>query len=70
MSNKQVFIRHVMVPVKVVVDFKDGFFYATVPTLRGDNHTRPNITTVRSTDREAAVSEALLAAGYGSGRDP
>jgi hypothetical protein len=53
--------------VTVVVEFKDGFFYATAPTLGAHRSSRPTAMTVRSSDEETAIAEALLAAGYGSG---
>ena len=63
---KQTHTRMVMMPVRVVVEFKEaeGFYYATAPTL-GAKFFRPTHMTVRSTDKETAVREALLAAGYG-----
>jgi len=67
MSNRQVYTRSVTVLARVVVEFKDGFFYATAPTLGANQFWRPTAMTVRSTDEETAIAEALLAAGYGSG---
>ena len=63
---KETSTRMVMMPVRVVVEFKEaeGFYYATAPTL-GAAFFRPTSMTVRSTDKETAIHEALLAAGYG-----
>ena len=63
---KETYTRMVMMPVRVVVEFKEaeGFYYATAPTLEAA-FSRPTAMTVRSTDKETAVHEALLAAGYG-----
>jgi hypothetical protein len=63
---KQTYTRMVTMPVRVVVEFKEaeGFYYATAPTL-GAEFFRPTSMIVRSTDKETAIHEALLAAGYG-----
>ena len=60
-----------MLRVKVSVEFNEaeGFFYASAPAAPGQGHARPNVVTVRSADKETAIAEALLAAGYGSGHD-
>lgn len=63
--------RLVMMRVRVAVEFNaaEGLYYAAVPTRMAETHPRPNVTTVRSADKETAIAEALIAAGYGSGQD-
>jgi hypothetical protein len=65
---KQMCTRIVMIPVRLTVEFKEdeGFFYATAPSLGVANFPRQSSVTVRSADKETAISEALLAAGYGA----
>jgi len=68
---KQTYTRLVMIPVRLTVEFKqdEGFFYATAPSIGVANFPRQASVTVRSADKETAISEALLAAGYGSTSD-
>ena len=65
---KQTYTRIVMIPVRVAVEFNEaeGFFYATAPTPGAGHFPRPTAMTVRFADKETAIAEALLAAGYNS----
>lgn len=67
----QTYTRLVMVRVQVTVEYREeeGLFYASAPAAPGLNQARPSVVTVRSADKETAIAEALLAAGYGSGHD-
>jgi hypothetical protein len=67
---KQVYTRLVMVPVKVTVEFnqEEGFYYAMAPSYASDNLPRPAVVIVRSADKETALNEVLIAAGYGASR--
>jgi hypothetical protein len=64
---KQTYTQLVMVSVKVTVEYNEaeGFYYATVPTLNDVRYTRVSTMTMRSADKETAISEALRTAGYG-----
>jgi hypothetical protein len=62
---KQTYTRLVTVPVRLTVEFNEaeGLFYATAPAYTLDG-SRVGSATVRSADKETAIAEALLAAGY------
>ena len=66
---KQVYTRLVMVHVKVTVEHnkEEGLYYATAPAMGSDASRQTGIT-VRSADKETAIHEALVAAGYGDRR--
>jgi len=68
---KQTHTRLVMIPVRVTVEFKEdeGFYYATAPSLGLTDFPRMSSATVRSADKETAINEALVAAGYGGASD-
>lgn len=67
---KKTIVRLVMVPVRVTVEHNeaDGLYYASVASLIDEAHARPKTTTVRSGDKETAIHEALVSAGYGTQR--
>lgn len=63
---KQNHTRLVMVPVKVSVEFnsEEGLYYASAPVRVVDNYARSPVATVRSGDKETAITEAVIAAGW------
>jgi hypothetical protein len=63
---KQIHTRLVIVPVRVTVEFnaEEGLYYATAP--RYNDTGRAGTETVRSGDKETAIAEAIISAGYGA----
>ena len=53
----------VTVPVSVEYNLAERLYYARVEN-HSNGHVRPGISIVRSPDRERAIQEVLVAAGY------